>query len=140
MIIDFTEHSGELIARLRISGPVPRRSTVMCSPLMVILQANLMRMFSLRVRVHELVEPVGPVGQLADPAPDLGVDVLDGRAERANEGVDPDLVDDGVDALHDLADRGDLDLEVGELELGVAHGVLEERQQVAPEVARARRS
>ena len=49
MIIDFTEHSGELIARLRISGPVPRRSIVMCSPLMVILQANLMRMFSLRV-------------------------------------------------------------------------------------------
>lgn len=28
IIIDFTEHSGEFIARLRISGPDPLRSTV----------------------------------------------------------------------------------------------------------------
>ena len=28
IIMDLTEHSGELMARLRISGPVPRRSIV----------------------------------------------------------------------------------------------------------------
>lgn len=49
IIIDFTEHNGELIARLRISGPVPRRSTTIESPLTVTLQAILMRMFSLSV-------------------------------------------------------------------------------------------
>src|ERR1700720_3045948 len=49
MNIDLTEHNGELMARLRISGPVPRRSTVILSPLTVTLQENLIRMFSLSV-------------------------------------------------------------------------------------------
>jgi len=49
MNIDLTEHNGELMARLRISGPVPRRSMVILSPLTVTLHENLMRMFSFSV-------------------------------------------------------------------------------------------
>ena len=51
------------MALLRISGPVPVRSTVMVSPLMVILQANLIKMFSLRVESTNWLKVTVPSGR-----------------------------------------------------------------------------
>src|SRR5665647_3936166 len=59
---DLVDASGELMARLRISGPVPVRSTITLSPLMVILQANLMRMFSFSVESTNWLNVTVPSG------------------------------------------------------------------------------
>src|SRR6202022_3534275 len=62
MNMDLTEHNGELMARLRISGRGPRRPPVILSPLRATLQENLMRMFSLSVESMNWLKRTVPSG------------------------------------------------------------------------------
>ena len=85
-------------------------------------------------RVHELQHPGGAVRQFADATAHLRLDVLEVDAQRADQRVPAELVEDRDHAVAQPHDRVQLHLHVLELQLGVAHRVLQERQQVALDV------
>ena len=85
-------------------------------------------------RVGEEVDPVGAVRQLADPPPRLGLDVLQGLAQRDDERVPADLVDQREQPLLDPQRGVQLHLQVLVLQLRLAHRILQEGEQVAPDL------
>ena len=85
-------------------------------------------------RVGEEVDPVGPVGHLADAAPGLGLDVLQRLAQRQDERVPADLVDQGEQPFLDPLRRVQLHLQVLVLQLRLADRVLQEGEQVAADL------
>ena len=87
-----------------------------------------------QARVHELHDARRAVRQFADAPAHLGLDVFQVHAQGAHQRVAPELVEDGNDALAQAQDRVQLDLHVLQLQLRIAHRVLQEGHEVALEL------
>src|ERR1700733_3132470 len=91
-----------LKARLRIWGAAPLQSMISSSPFTVLAQGG----------VGEEIHPERAVRQLRNPPPRFDLDVLQRLAQRGDEHLAADLIDQGDQALLDPLRREELDLQV----------------------------
>jgi hypothetical protein len=95
----------------------------------VIAHGYFRRTFSRRV------DPEGAIRQLGDPPPRLSLNVLQRLAQGGDESIPADLVQERDQPFLDPLGRVELDLQVLVLELRLAYRILQERQQVTPDLA-----
>ena len=102
--------------------------------LLVDRQADLLQHVLAQRGIHELQHARGAVRQFLDAAAHLGLGVLEMQAQRGDEGILAELLDDADHAFAQTHRRVQLHLHVLELQLGIAHRVLQEGDEIALEL------